>query len=58
MQGQTGSGKTAVFLNWLASVLQEKNSQVLLLVPEINLTPQLERRIRAYFPDKKNCTIT
>jgi primosomal protein N' (replication factor Y) len=22
-------------------------------VPEINLTPQLERRIRAYFPDKK-----
>ena len=53
LQGQTGSGKTAVFLNWLASVLQEKNSQVLLLVPEINLTPQLERRIRAYFPDKK-----
>ena len=53
LQGQTGSGKTAVFLNWLASVLQEKNSQALLLVPEINLTPQLERRIRAYFPDKK-----
>ena len=53
LQGQTGSGKTAVFLNWLASVLEEKNSQVLLLVPEINLTPQLERRIRAYFPDKK-----
>jgi primosomal protein N' (replication factor Y) len=53
LQGQTGSGKTAVFLNWLTSVLQEKNSQVLLLVPEINLTPQLERRIRTYFPDKK-----
>ena len=53
LQGQTGSGKTAVFLNWLASILEEKNSQVLLLVPEINLTPQLERRIKAYFPDKK-----
>ena len=25
---------------------------MLLLVPEINLTPQLERRVRAYFPDK------
>ena len=53
LQGQTGSGKTAVFLNWLASILKDENAQVLLLVPEINLTPQLERRVRAYFPDKK-----
>jgi len=53
LQGQTGSGKTAVFLNWLASILSDEGAQVLLLVPEINLTPQLERRIRAYFPDKK-----
>ena len=53
LQGQTGSGKTAVFLNWLASTLNEEGAQVLLLVPEINLTPQLERRVRAYFPDKK-----
>ena len=53
MQGQTGSGKTAVFLNWLASMLNDEGAQVLLLVPEINLTPQLERRISAYFPDKK-----
>jgi primosomal protein N' (replication factor Y) len=53
LQGQTGSGKTAVFLNWLASILMDERAQVLLLVPEINLTPQLERRIRAYFPDKK-----
>jgi len=52
MQGQTGSGKTAVFLNWLASVLKDEVAQVLLLVPEINLTPQLERRVRAYFPDE------
>ncbi|CAM3680553.1 replication restart helicase PriA [Polynucleobacter arcticus] len=53
LQGQTGSGKTAVFLNWLASILQDESAQVLLLVPEINLTPQLERRVRAYFPNKK-----
>jgi len=53
LQGQTGSGKTAVFLNWLAEILSDKNAQVLLLVPEINLTPQLERRVRAYFPEKK-----
>jgi len=52
MQGQTGSGKTAVFLNWLASILQDETAQVLLLVPEINLTPQLERRVRAYFPNE------
>jgi len=52
MQGQTGSGKTAVFLNWLASILNDEVAQVLLLVPEINLTPQLERRVRAYFPDE------
>jgi len=52
LQGQTGSGKTAVFLNWLSGVLDSTSAQVLLLVPEINLTPQLERRVRAYFPDK------
>lgn len=52
MQGQTGSGKTAVFLNWLASILKNEAAQVLLLVPEINLTPQLERRVRAYFPNE------
>ena len=53
LQGQTGSGKTAVFLNWLTSILKEEEAQVLLLVPEINLTPQLERRVKAYFPDKR-----
>jgi primosomal protein N' (replication factor Y) len=52
LQGQTGSGKTAVFLNWLSSILEDEEAQVLILVPEINLTPQLERRVRAYFPNK------
>jgi primosomal protein N' (replication factor Y) len=53
LQGQTGSGKTAVFLNWIKEILSDGSAQVLLLVPEINLTPQLERRVRAYFPEKK-----
>ena len=53
LQGQTGSGKTAVFLNWLSGILEDASAQVLLLVPEINLTPQLERRVRTYFPNKK-----
>ncbi len=53
LQGLTGSGKTAVFLNWLKTILEKKDAQALILVPEINLTPQLERRVRAYFPDKK-----
>lgn len=53
LQGQTGSGKTAVFLNWLASILSDAQAQVLILVPEINLTPQLERRVHGYFPDKR-----
>ena len=52
LQGQTGSGKTAVFLNWLSGILEDASAQVLILVPEINLTPQLERRVRAYFPNK------
>ena len=53
LQGQTGSGKTAVYLNWLESILKKEQAQVLILVPEINLTPQLERRVHAYFPDKR-----
>ena len=53
LQGQTGSGKTAVFLHWLSTLLGDSKAQALILVPEINLTPQLERRVRAYFPEKK-----
>jgi primosomal protein N' (replication factor Y) len=48
--GVTSSGKTEVYLRSMERVLGARR-QVLLLVPEINLTPQLEARIAARFPD-------
>ena len=48
--GSTGSGKTEVYLHCIAQALMaEPAAQALILVPEINLTPQLEARVRARF---------
>jgi len=51
LYGVTGSGKTEVYLQACAQVLaKDAQAQILILVPEINLTPQLEANISARFP--------
>ena len=58
LYGVTGSGKTEVYLQACAQVLaRDAQAQILILVPEINLTPQLEGNIRARFPNLMLATV-
>ena len=48
--GATGSGKTEVYLHCVQALLaRDPSAQAMVMVPEINLTPQLEERFMARF---------
>jgi primosomal protein N' (replication factor Y) len=48
--GDTGSGKTEIYISLIADMLKEAKSSILLL-PEISLTPQIQKRLKDKFGD-------
>lgn len=56
LHGITGSGKTEIYVHLMHHIVQ-RNGQVLLLVPEINLTPQLESYFRVRLPGVELVTL-
>ena len=54
LYGPTGSGKTEVYIA-IAKQLNQADKQVLIMVPEINLTPQLEENLKNRFDRKHVC---
>lgn len=51
LHGVTGSGKSEVFLRYASEVVRQ-GKQVLFLVPEISLTPQMQRAVEERFGDQ------
>jgi primosomal protein N' (replication factor Y) len=51
LHGETGSGKTRIYIE-LAIKSFKKNKSVMMLTPEISLTPQLENSFRKIFGDR------
>ena len=48
LYGVTGSGKTEIYINLIKSYL-ENNKSIIMLVPEISLTPQIVSRFKSEF---------
>ena len=48
--GDTGSGKTEIYMKWFDEVLVDKK-RVLMLMPEISLSPQMQIRLEEHFGD-------
>jgi len=48
--GVTGSGKTEIFITLMAKMMEEGKTSIFLM-PEISLTPQMEKRLKVYFGD-------
>ncbi|HEY9128196.1 MAG TPA: primosomal protein N' [Sulfurovum sp.] len=46
--GVTGSGKTEIFISLMAKMLEEGKTSIFLM-PEISLTPQMEKRLKVHF---------
>ena len=51
LEGVTGSGKTEIYFKLIQQVLKQANAQVLIVVPEIGLTPQIYDRLCQYFSE-------
>ncbi len=51
LNGITGSGKTEVYLQAIQEVIN-KGKQALILIPEIGLAPQAEKRFKQYFGER------
>ena len=46
--GDTGSGKTEIYMKWFEEILA-KEQRVLMLMPEISLSPQMQIRLEEHF---------
>ena len=58
LHGITGSGKTEIYLRWFDQILaRDPAAQVLLLVPEIGLTPQLLAAVQRRFVQEQTAVL-